>query len=161
MYSLKILNTPSWNTKYTISHTHYASGTISTVHISVATDSRQCKYISVSLQLMIYSWTLYLFTLLTTKKRANCNLKHKTPQSSPKYMNLFWMLFSFFFTDSIHLKWVPFHHCMARPQAADGGDSLSDMEGKLPIYWISSCRQPTGGGPQAWGLGRGLTTPQM
>jgi hypothetical protein len=23
-----------------------------------------------------------------------------------------------------HVKWLPCHHCMARPQAADGGDSL-------------------------------------
>jgi hypothetical protein len=31
--------------------------------------------------------------------------------------------------------------------------------GSLRIYWISSRGQPTRGGPPAWGLGEGLTTP--
>jgi hypothetical protein len=26
-----------------------------------------------------------------------------------------------------HVKWGPFHHGMARPQVADGGDDLQDM----------------------------------
>ena len=33
--------------------------------------------------------------------------------------------------------------------------------GKLRIYWISSCEQPTRGGLPAWGLGEVLTTPHL
>jgi hypothetical protein len=37
-------------------------------------------------------------------------------------------------------------------------ETPSSFEGKLWIYWISSRREPTRGGPPAWGLGVGLTT---
>jgi hypothetical protein len=47
---------------------------------------------------------------------------------------------------------------MARPQVADEGDGLRHG-GELRIYRISSGEQPTRGGPPAWGLGVGLTTP--
>jgi hypothetical protein len=43
------------------------------------------------------------------------------------------------------------HNGMTHPQVADG-------EG-LQIHWIGSGGQPKRGGPPAWGLGRGLTTP--
>jgi hypothetical protein len=56
------------------------------------------------------------------------------------------------------VKWVPCQHGMARPQVADGGDG--------PRIWAvaanilkSSRGQPTRGGPPAWALGGGLTTP--
>ena len=52
----------------------------------------------------------------------------------------------------------PCHHVMARPQVADGG-TASDMEGSCEKNLISSCGQPTRGGPPAWGLGEALTTP--
>jgi hypothetical protein len=38
-------------------------------------------------------------------------------------------------------------------------ETPSRYGGWLQIYWISSCRQPTRGGPPAWGLGVMLTTP--
>jgi hypothetical protein len=38
-------------------------------------------------------------------------------------------------------------------------EKASRYGGQLRIYWISSRGQPTRGGPPAWGLGRGLTTP--
>jgi hypothetical protein len=28
------------------------------------------------------------------------------------------------YTRNLHVRWVPCHHCMARPQVADGGDGL-------------------------------------
>jgi hypothetical protein len=40
----------------------------------------------------------------------------------------------------------------------DGGDALQVWR-KLKIYWISSRRQPTRGGPPAWRLGVGQTNP--
>jgi hypothetical protein len=36
--------------------------------------------------------------------------------------------------------------------------TASKCAAKLPIYWISSCRKPTRGGPPARGLDGGLTT---
>jgi hypothetical protein len=48
--------------------------------------------------------------------------------------------------EEFHVRWVPCHHGMARPQVADGGKS-------------SRYGQPTRGGPLAWGLGVGPTTP--
>jgi hypothetical protein len=46
---------------------------------------------------------------------------------------------------------------MACPWVADG--TTSSFGGLLRKYWLSSRRQTTGGGPPAWGLGVGLTTP--
>lgn len=40
----------------------------------------------------------------------------------------------------------PCHYAMACPIAADTEDA-PECEGDLPIYWISSCRQPTIDGP--------------
>jgi hypothetical protein len=52
----------------------------------------------------------------------------------------------------------PFHHGMARSQVADGGVGLQIWRVAANIL-ISSREQPTMGGPPAWGLGVGLTTP--
>jgi hypothetical protein len=38
-------------------------------------------------------------------------------------------------------------------------EKASRYGGQLRIYWISSRGQPTRGGPPAWGLGGGVTTP--
>jgi hypothetical protein len=46
---------------------------------------------------------------------------------------------------------------MARPQVADGGDGLQIWEVAANILNKQS-RQPTRGGPPAWGFGMGLTT---
>jgi hypothetical protein len=56
-----------------------------------------------------------------------------------------------------HVRWVPYHHGMVRPQVVDGWDALQVR--KLRIYWISSRGQSRRGGPPAWGLGMRLTTP--
>jgi hypothetical protein len=46
---------------------------------------------------------------------------------------------------------------MARPQVADGGDAFQFWRAAANILNKQS-RQPTRGGPPAWGLGVGLTT---
>jgi hypothetical protein len=51
--------------------------------------------------------------------------------------------------------YFPCHHGMARPQVADGGDGLQIWRVAANIL----NKQPTRGGPPAWGLGVGLTTP--
>jgi hypothetical protein len=33
-------------------------------------------------------------------------------------------LFFLLYGNTVHVRWVPCHHSMARPQVADGGDSL-------------------------------------
>jgi hypothetical protein len=48
---------------------------------------------------------------------------------------------------------------MARPQVADGGDALQFWREAANIYRVSSRGQPTSGGPPAWGLRVGITTP--
>jgi hypothetical protein len=47
---------------------------------------------------------------------------------------------------------------MVLPWVADVGDSLQIWRIAANIL-NNSCRQPTRGGPQAWGLRKGLTTP--
>jgi hypothetical protein len=49
---------------------------------------------------------------------------------------------------------VPCHHGMARTQVADGGDGLQKWRVAANIL-----NKPTRGGPPAWWLGVGLTTP--
>ena len=49
---------------------------------------------------------------------------------------------------------------MARPQVADGG-TASTYGGQLRIYQISNRRQPTTGGPSAWGLDDVPATPHL
>jgi hypothetical protein len=56
-----------------------------------------------------------------------------------------------------HVKWVPCHHGMARPQVADGGESLQIWRVAANILNNQS-RTADKGCPPAWGLGRGLTT---
>jgi hypothetical protein len=56
-------------------------------------------------------------------------------------------------------RWVPCHHGMARPQVADGGNTLQVW--RVAANILNKRRgQPTRGGPRAWGLGVGLTTPR-
>jgi hypothetical protein len=50
----------------------------------------------------------------------------------------------------------PCHHGMARPQVADGGDALHFSRA---VANILNKQSRTRGGPPAWGLGVGLTTP--
>jgi hypothetical protein len=59
-----------------------------------------------------------------------------------------------------HVRWVPCHHGMARPQVADGGNDLQIWRVAANIL-KSSSGQPTRGCPPAWGLGVGLTTPHL
>jgi hypothetical protein len=56
---------------------------------------------------------------------------------------------------SDYVEWVLCHHGTARPQVADGGKPCRvavNILNKQP-------RTMTRGGPPAWGLGKGLTTP--
>jgi hypothetical protein len=48
------------------------------------------------------------------------------------------------------VRWVPCHHGMARPQVADGGDASQEWRVTANILNKQS-RQPTRGGPPAWG----------
>jgi hypothetical protein len=57
-----------------------------------------------------------------------------------------------------HVGWVPCHHGMARPQVADRGDALQFWRAAANILNKQS-RRVDKGGPPAWGLGVGLTTP--
>jgi hypothetical protein len=56
-----------------------------------------------------------------------------------------------------HLKWVPSHHGMERPQVADGGVSLQIWRVAANIA-NKQTRTAERGGPPAWWLGVGLTT---
>jgi hypothetical protein len=57
-----------------------------------------------------------------------------------------------------HAKWVPCHHCMARPQVVDGGDGLQ-------IWMVAAniLHKQSRIADREWffslGVGRGLTTP--
>jgi hypothetical protein len=57
------------------------------------------------------------------------------------------------------VKWVPYHHGMARPQVADGGDGLQIWRAAANILNKQSGK-PARGGPTTWLLDVGLTTPQ-
>jgi hypothetical protein len=57
-----------------------------------------------------------------------------------------------------HVRWVPRHQGMARPQVADGGDALQVWRVAANILNKQS-RTADKGGPPAWGLGVGPTTP--
>jgi hypothetical protein len=56
----------------------------------------------------------------------------------------------------IHVMWVPCHHGMARPQAADGGDSLQ-------VWTVAAniLNKQSQTADLAWGLGVELTTPHQ
>jgi hypothetical protein len=56
----------------------------------------------------------------------------------------------FTFSDD-HVRWVPFHHGMERPQVVDGGDALQVWRVAANILNKQSRGQTTGGGPPAWG----------
>jgi hypothetical protein len=58
-----------------------------------------------------------------------------------------------------NVRWVPCHHGMARPQVADG-DGLQIWTVAENIFNKQS-RTADGGGPPAWGLDVGLTTPTV
>lgn len=49
----------------------------------------------------------------------------------------------------VHVKQIPCHYGMVRPQLEDGGDSLQICSVAVNI-WISSCRQPTVLLPGGW-----------
>jgi hypothetical protein len=57
-----------------------------------------------------------------------------------------------------HVKWVPCHHGKARPQVADGGDSLQIWRVAANILNKQSRIADRGGTP-AWGLGGGAKNP--
>jgi hypothetical protein len=58
----------------------------------------------------------------------------------------------------LSIWWQLDPHDMARPQVADGGDALQFWREAVNILNKQS-RTPDMGGPPAWGLGVGLTTP--
>jgi hypothetical protein len=64
----------------------------------------------------------------------------------------------FYVTNCDHVRWVPCHHGMARPQVVDGGDGLQIWRVAANILTKQS-RTADKGGPPAWGLGVGLATP--
>jgi hypothetical protein len=57
-----------------------------------------------------------------------------------------------------HVRWVPCHHGMARPQVADGGDALQ-------VWWVAAnilnkqSRTADKGWSSSMGIGRGATAP--
>jgi hypothetical protein len=60
-------------------------------------------------------------------------------------------------TQKFHVRWVPCHHSMVRPQVADGQNGLQlwrVASNTLNKQW----RTADEGCPLAWGLGMGLTT---
>jgi hypothetical protein len=61
---------------------------------------------------------------------------------------------------SVYVKWDPHHHGMVRPQVVHGGENLQISrvaENILNKHSLTADR----GGPRAWGLGSGLTTPTI
>jgi hypothetical protein len=61
---------------------------------------------------------------------------------------------------SDHVKWVPCHHGMARPQVADGGDGLQMWRVAANILNKQS-RTADMAWSSSLGVGRGLTTPTV
>jgi hypothetical protein len=59
---------------------------------------------------------------------------------------------------SVHVKWVPCHHGMARPQFAGGGDGLQILKVAANILNKQS-RTADRGWSSGLGVGRGLKTP--
>jgi hypothetical protein len=57
-----------------------------------------------------------------------------------------------------HVRWVPCHHSLARPQVADGGDGLQIWRVAANILNKQS-QAADKGWPSNLGLGVGLTTP--
>jgi hypothetical protein len=57
-----------------------------------------------------------------------------------------------------HVKWVPCHHGMARPQVADGGDGLQIWRVAANISNKQS-RTADRGGSSSLGVGRGANNP--
>jgi hypothetical protein len=57
-----------------------------------------------------------------------------------------------------HVKWVPCHHGMTRPQVADGGEGLQIWRVDASIL-NKQLRTADKGWSSSLGLGRGLTTP--
>jgi hypothetical protein len=57
-----------------------------------------------------------------------------------------------------HVKWVPCHHVMARPQVADGGDGLQIWRAAANIL---NKQSPTAdmGWSSSLGIGRGANNP--
>jgi hypothetical protein len=53
-----------------------------------------------------------------------------------------------------HVKWVPCHHGMARPQVADGGEGLQIWRVAVNILNKQS-RTADKGWPSSFGVGRG------
>jgi hypothetical protein len=53
-----------------------------------------------------------------------------------------------------HVRWVPCHHCMARPQVADGGDALQFWRAAANILNKQS-RTADKGWSSSLGVGRG------
>jgi hypothetical protein len=64
----------------------------------------------------------------------------------------------FFFNFNVHVKWVPCHHSMARPQVADGGDSLQIWRVAAKILNKQS-RTADRGWSSSLGVGRGANNP--
>jgi hypothetical protein len=60
----------------------------------------------------------------------------------------------------MHVRWVPCHHGMARPQVADGGDGLQIWRVAANILNKQS-RTADKWWSLAWGLSVGLTTPPL
>jgi hypothetical protein len=59
--------------------------------------------------------------------------------------------------ENAHVRWVPCHHSMARPQVADGGDTLQLSRAAANILNKQS-RTAYKGWSSSMGLGVGLTT---
>jgi hypothetical protein len=54
----------------------------------------------------------------------------------------------------VHVRWVPCHYGLARPQVADGGDGLQIW--RVPENMLNKqSRTAKRDGPPAWGVGRG------
>jgi hypothetical protein len=61
-------------------------------------------------------------------------------------------------TSMIHVKWIPCHHSMARPQVADRGDGLQVWTVASNILNKQS-RTADRGWPSSLGVGRGSNNP--
>jgi hypothetical protein len=55
---------------------------------------------------------------------AACNLRHSIRQFSFALLPLSFLNYAFRLRLSDHVRWVPCHNGMVRPQVADGGDGL-------------------------------------
>jgi hypothetical protein len=75
-----------------------------------------------------------------------------------KYSDIKCLIFSMNISDKVHVKWVPCHHGMVRPQVEDRGDCLQIWRAAANILNKQLWRADSGW-PSSLGVGQGANNP--